>query len=63
MTKYLTPGVVAGLLSAAAVGAGLAGKPALAAFLNDPSTAANLLSAAGAVGALVAGVLKGVRSA
>ncbi|ACL62048.1 hypothetical protein [Methylobacterium nodulans] len=62
MTKFLTPGVVTGLLSAAAIGASLAGKPALAAFLTDPSTAANVLAALGAIGALAAGLLKGVRS-
>ncbi|ACL61346.1 hypothetical protein [Methylobacterium nodulans] len=62
MTKFLTPGVVTGLLSAAAIGASLAGKPTLAAFLTDPSTAANVLAALGAIGALAAGLLKGVRS-
>ncbi|MGY2050784.1 hypothetical protein [Methylobacterium sp. JK268] len=63
MTKFLTPGVVTGMLSAASVGAGLAGRPALAAYLDDPSTAANLLALLGAAGALAAGFLKGVRSA
>ncbi|ACL57035.1 hypothetical protein [Methylobacterium nodulans] len=60
MTKFLTPGVVTGLLSGAAIGVSLAGKPALSAFLNAPSTAVNALAALGAVGALAAGLLKGV---
>ncbi|RVU17512.1 hypothetical protein [Methylobacterium oryzihabitans] len=62
MRKILTPGVVAGLLAAGAVAAGLAGRPALAAFLSDPDTAAHVVTAAGAIGALVAGALQGVRA-
>ncbi|ACA20257.1 hypothetical protein M446_5980 [Methylobacterium sp. 4-46] len=62
MTKILTPGVVTGLLSAAAVAASLAGRPALAAFFQDPGTAANVLALLGAAGALAAGFLKGART-
>lgn len=62
MRKVLTPGIIAGLLAAGAVAAGIAGKPALAAYLADPDTAAQAVTAAGAVMALVAGALKGIRA-
>lgn len=61
MTKYLTPGTVAALLSVAAIVAGAFGKSALATFLNDPSTTQTVLTLAGAVGTLVAGILNGVK--
>jgi len=62
MRKLLTPGVIAGFLAAGAVAAGLAGKPALASYLGDPDTAAQVVTAAGAVMAIAAGILKGVRA-
>jgi hypothetical protein len=60
MSKYITSGTVTAALSVAAILAGAFGKPALAAFLNDPTTAQITLTAAGAIGTFVAGVLKGV---
>lgn len=61
MAKYLTPGTVTALLSVAAIVAGAFGKTALATFLNDPSTTQTLLTLAGAVGTLIAGILNGVK--
>lgn len=62
MSKFLSPGVIAGVLSFAAVLSSLLGKPALSAFLSDPTTAAHVTTAAGAIGAIVAGALSGVKS-
>ena len=59
--KYVTPGTVTAALSVAAIIAGAFGKSALATFLNDPSTAQTILTLAGAVGTLVAGLLNGVK--
>jgi hypothetical protein len=61
MSKYLTPGVITGALSAAALVASFAGKPALAAFLSDPATVQNVLAVVGTVGTLVAGALSGIK--
>lgn len=58
--KYLTPGTLAGALGFAAVIAGAFGKPALAAFFADPSTASEILALVGAGSALAAGALEGV---
>jgi hypothetical protein len=61
MSKYLTPGTVTAVLSIAAIVAGAFGKSTLATFLNDPSTAQDVLTLGGAVGTLVAGILNGVK--
>lgn len=61
MTKFLTPGTITAGLSVAAILAGAFGYSTLAAFFSDPSTAQTVLTAAGAVGTLVAGVLQGVQ--
>lgn len=61
MIQFVTPGVVAGLLSMAGILSVALGKPALGAFLSDPGTASTVTSVVGGVGALVAGVLQGVR--
>lgn len=61
MKQYVTAGTVAGALSLLAVLAGSFGKPALAAFLSDSSTAQVVLTVAGGIGGLIAGVLNGIR--
>lgn len=61
MKKYLTPGVVAGVFAMLAAASVAAGKPALAAFLADPATAANATLVVGGAASLVAGLLEGVR--
>lgn len=58
--KYVTPGTVTAVLSLAAMLAAVFGKPALSTFFNDPTTAQAVIGAVGAVGTLVAGILKGV---
>jgi hypothetical protein len=62
MQNLLTPGVVMGLLACAAALAGIFGRPALAAFLADPSTAELLLAVISGVLALAAGALRGVNA-
>lgn len=61
MSKYVTLGTVSGVLAIAAVLAGAFGKPALQAFLSDPSTAQTVLTGLGAVLTLVAGVSQGIK--
>lgn len=61
MTKFVTPGVVAGLFSMAGVLSVALGKPALGAFLGDPATAATVTQVVAGAGALVAGVLQGIK--
>lgn len=63
MKKFVTPGAVTGLLTVAAVAAGIAGKSELAAFLGSPDTANAVVSLVGAVGTLVAGLLPGLKAA
>lgn len=63
MKKFATPGAVTGLLTVAAVAAGIAGKSELAAFLGSPETANAVVSLVGAVGTLVAGLLPGLKAA
>jgi hypothetical protein len=60
MQNLLTPGVITGFLACAAALAGIFGRPALAAFLADPSTAELLLAVISGVLALAAGALRGV---
>ena len=61
MTKFLTAGTITAGLSVAAILAGAFGYSALQTFLSDPSTAQTVLTVAGAVGTLVAGVLQGIQ--
>lgn len=61
MMKYVSTGSVTGILSALALLAGLYGKPALQVFLADPATTQMVLQLLGAVGALVAGFLQGIK--
>lgn len=61
MQKYLTAGNITAVLSVLAILAGAFGKSALATFLNDPSTTQALLTAGGAIGTLVSGVLPGIK--
>ena len=61
MTKYLTPGVITGVLTAAAAVASFMGQDTLAAFFGDPTTAANVTQAVTAIGAIIAGFLSGVK--
>lgn len=63
MMKFVTPGTITAILSVAAIIAGAFGKSQLAAFFNDPTTAQGLLTAAGTIGTLVAGLLAGVKPA
>ncbi|ACL55602.1 hypothetical protein [Methylobacterium nodulans] len=63
MTKFLTPGVVAGALTFGAAVAMAAGKPALAAILNDPATASTATNILIGAGALLAGYLRGGKRA
>lgn len=59
MSKILAPGMIAGVLAMAGGLSVAFGKPALGAFLSDPSTAvAATALVSGAVG-LVAGVMRG----
>jgi hypothetical protein len=60
--KYVTSGTVTAVCSVIAVVLGAFGKTALAAFFNDPSTAQALLTVAGSIGTLVAGVMQGVKA-
>ena len=62
MPKFLTAGSVAGLLGLGAALSIAFGKPALGAFLSDPSTATTVTAVATGLVALVAGVLKGVET-
>ncbi|GJD92502.1 MULTISPECIES: hypothetical protein [Methylobacterium] len=62
MMKFVTPGVVAGVLTMAGVLSVAVGKPALGAFLSDPATAATVTAVVSGVGALLAGVLQGVKN-
>lgn len=62
MSRFLTKGMVAGLLACAA-GLSIAfGKPALGAFLADENTAATVTAVAAGLASLAAGVLEGVRA-
>jgi hypothetical protein len=61
MKQFLTPGVVAGAFAMLAAASVAAGKPALAAFLGDPNTAATATLVVGGIASLVAGLLEGVR--
>lgn len=63
MSKYITPGTVTAVLSIAAIVAGAFGKSALATFLNDPSTTQTILTLAGSIGTLAAGLMNGVKAA
>jgi len=62
MPSWITPGTIAGLLGLLAALAGAFGKPALAAFLQDPGTASTLLTVLGGAAALIAGALKGIET-
>lgn len=61
MTKFLTAGTITAALSVAAILAGAFGYDGLSKFFNDPSTAQTVLTAAGAVGTIVAGLLDGIK--
>lgn len=61
MKLLVTPGVVAGVFAMLAAASVAAGKPALAAFLGDPNTAATATLVVGGAASLVAGLLDGVR--
>jgi hypothetical protein len=63
VSKYITPGTVTAVLSIAAIVAGAFGKSALATFLNDPSTTQTILTLAGSIGTLAAGLMNGVKAA
>jgi len=58
-----TPGVATGLVTAAAGISSATGHPALGTFISDPATAQSLTMAVTSIGALVAGVLQGVKKA
>jgi hypothetical protein len=60
MTKFLTPGILTGILACAAALAGAFGRPALAAFLAEPQTAETLLGIVSGTLALAAGAMRGV---
>lgn len=60
MSKYITKGTIAGLLTLAGAVSIALHKPVLAAFLNDPTTAAQLTAVLIGASGLAAGFLKGV---
>ena len=62
MTKYLTPGVIAGLLTVGATVAGFLGKAELSAFLGSAEAANAFNAIVSGVGALIAGVLSGLKA-
>ena len=62
MSKYVTHGTVAGVLSFLAVVASAFGKPVLSAYLSNPDAVAEILQAFGAFGAIYAGVSKGIEA-
>jgi hypothetical protein len=59
--NFVTTGSVAGVLAFMAVIAGAFGKPALASFFNDPTTAANVATLLGSALTLYAGMAQGLR--
>ena len=60
MSKFLTPGVIVGLLALAAGLSEAAGYPAAAAVIRDPATASFVTSVASAALGALAGGLAGV---
>jgi len=62
MSKYVTHGTVAGVLSFLAVIASAFGKPVLASYFSNPDAVAEILQAFGAFGSIYAGVSKGIES-
>ena len=62
MSKYITHGTVAGVLSFLAVLASAFGKPVLATYLSNPEAVTEILQAFSAFGAVYAGVSKGIEA-
>lgn len=60
MTKFLTPGVIVGVLTVLATLAGFLGKSELATFLGSPEAANAVNAVVSSVGALLAGILSGL---
>jgi hypothetical protein len=60
--SYITTGSVTAVLSMLAILAGAFGKSHLQAVLQDPTTVQTVLTVAGAIGTLVAGLLPGIKS-
>ena len=58
--KFVTPGVIAALLTVAALVATSLGKAELAAFIGSPDAATAVQTLVVSVGTLVSGVLKGL---
>lgn len=61
MAFQISSGVVAAILTVAAMGASLAGKSQLAAFLGSPDAATAVTAIVGSVGTIVAGVMQGIK--
>lgn len=61
--SMLTPGTITGILSFIGAITVALGKPALGAFLSDPTTAATLTGVISGAMALVAGAMTGVGAA
>jgi uncharacterized protein (DUF3084 family) len=61
MDRFLTPGVLGGLLAIASASATAAGKPALGVFLSDPQTAATVSTVLTGILALAAGLAPGLK--
>jgi len=62
MSKYITHGTVAGVLSFLAVVATAFGKPVLASYFSNPDAVTEILQAFSAFGAVYAGVSKGIEA-
>ena len=60
LSGVITPGTISATLAVMGIIAMSAGKPALAAFFNDPETAANLIALIAAALALFAGASRGL---
>lgn len=61
LNKFVTKGTVTAVLSVAAILAGAFGYAPLKGFFEDPHTADAILTAAGAIGTLAAGIMQGVK--
>lgn len=61
MNRFLTTGVLSGILAIASASATAAGKPALGVFLSDPQTAATASTVMTGLLALIAGFSQGVK--
>lgn len=62
MPSFVTPGTIASLLSVAGIVSMAVGKPAMAAFLNDPTTAQTVTAVVSGGFSIAAGVLRGIKS-